>query len=764
MNTSTRVARMTEWWRPKAGTIVSLLLFYLLLSDVPFSEGWKLLAFSVLTLIGFGLLGYLLNDWADIPYDRKVNKTNLVEGISPLFRWLILIALLVITIIPWLVYLKTDMWSWILIGLQIGLQFAYPLPPIRLKNYPIAAIIADSLYAFVIPTILAWHTFDLTAQPNNDQGQWLHFAFLGVWMFAMGVRQMLNHHISDLENDRRSDTPNIAVLVEPRTIRSFVQRILFPIEVFGCLAFFASLQRELGFVPLAFFMIVSFFGAKHLKSSYPFFSVGFSKTSLDQFAVFVLGFLSCVLLTISEPSYLFITILFLLLFTDLPYHPIVSIAWRRSFTWFLKMAKAPYSQASLTFNWSLFYFRKWILNWSEERNWGSHYSKHLKDLELAARRRTGTVAVFNQNFNKYTETFVNGHLKNLPFNVIAFHGWPTPIHVGNMENLLSDEFYFQSMVYSTAQLLNSDATQTENAAIARRLIDENVNLILAEFGTMGARLVDVARMTGIPMIVIFYGYDAWNKRPLEDHQETYQQLFKETVQVIGVSKDICRQLEKLGCPKDKITYLPCYVNLDKFAFVEREFASPDFLSVGRFCQTKAPQLTIMAFAEVLKQLPDATLRMIGADDGNGVLESCKTLVRSLKIEEQVVFVGSCSSDEVFEEMKKASMFIQHSVTTPETGDKEGTPVAIMEAMATGLAVVSTRHAGIAEMIEHDVNGKLVDEFDYFRMAEEMLSLIKNKEELSRLGKAASESIRSNSLVAGHTEHLTEIINVIISKQ
>lgn len=751
------MARMTEWWRPKAGTILSLLVFYLLLWDVPFSDGWKLLAFSIMTLIGFGLLGYLLNDWADIPYDRKANKTNLVDGIPPFFRWIILIGLLVVSIIPWFVYFKTDMWSWILIGLQICLQLAYPLPPIRLKNYPIAAIITDSLYAFVVPTILAWHTFDLTSQLNDNQGQLLHFGFLGIWMFAMAVRHILNHHVSDRQNDLRSGTPNVAIRFQPRSIRSFIQSILFPIEIFASLAFFASLLRESGFLPLVFLVIVSLFGAKHLKPSHPFFSVGFSKTWLDHFAVFVLGFLSCVLLSISEPSYLFVAILFLVLFTDLPYHPIISIARRRFATWIRKLTTAPYAIASLGFNWSLYYFRKWILNWSEERNWGEHYPKRLIDLDLAERKRKGIVAVFNQNQNKYTETFVNGHLQQLPFHVIPFHGWPSPIHVGKMENMVSDELFLQEAFNSKAQLSNSRVVQLEDEIIRKRLIDEKVDLILAEFGTMGARLVDIAQLSGIPMVVIFYGYDAWNSNTVQENESIYKRLFSHVAEVIGVSKEICAQLEKLGCPKEKISYLPCYVDLNKFKFVDRTFAEPRFLSVGRFCHTKAPQLTIMAFAEVLKKLPEAKLTMIGADDGNGVLEMCKTMVKALQLTSKVEFLGSCSPDRVYSEMQKASVFVQHSVTTPETGDKEGTPVAIMEAMASGLPVISTRHAGIQEMIQHGENGRLVEEFDYLRMAEEMLSLVQNKEELQRIGKAASQSIRSNSLVVDHTLKLTEII-------
>jgi glycosyltransferase involved in cell wall biosynthesis len=59
-------------------------------------------------------------------------------------------------------------------------------------------------------------------------------------------------------------------------------------------------------------------------------------------------------------------------------------------------------------------------------------------------------------------------------------------------------------------------------------------------------------------------------------------------------------------------------------------------------------------------------------------------------------------------MESADVFLHHSVTT-EAGDMEGIPTVIMEAMATGLPVVSTYHSGIPELVEHEHSGLLVAE-------------------------------------------------------
>ncbi len=115
---------------------------------------------------------------------------------------------------------------------------------------------------------------------------------------------------------------------------------------------------------------------------------------------------------------------------------------------------------------------------------------------------------------------------------------------------------------------------------------------------------------------------------------------------------------------------------------------------------------------VLKEMPNAKLRMIGGDDGEGLFEAAQILVRSLGMEDSIQFLGVLSPDRVLEEMTKTAVFVQHSVTTPVQGDKEGTPVSIMEAMALGLSIVSTDHAGIAEMVTNEKTGILVKEFDH----------------------------------------------------
>ena len=326
-------------------------------------------------------------------------------------------------------------------------------------------------------------------------------------------------------------------------------------------------------------------------------------------------------------------------------------------------------------------------------------------------------------------------------------------------NLVANHKFLRGFWYSVMQILNVDKVQYENKLLSNCLKKYKADIIVAHFGLMGARLVDVAVNSGIPMIVVFHGYDAWHSDQLKASEHNYKILFEEAAHVVGVSQDICQQLQRLGCPVSKISYLPAYVS--SMYFEEHSLVEPSvvtFLSVGRFAMTKAPFLLIEVFSRVAKELPDSKLVMVGADDGGNLFEACHILAKGLGIEKQVIFKGSLGREEVMNEMLHATMLVQHSVKTPLHDDKEGTPVGIMEAMLLGLPIVATAHAGISEMIENEVSGLLVEEYDVDGMADSMLRLAKDDRLRKTLGAKAAEIIRSKEEVMRNTELFSEIID------
>jgi glycosyltransferase involved in cell wall biosynthesis len=84
---------------------------------------------------------------------------------------------------------------------------------------------------------------------------------------------------------------------------------------------------------------------------------------------------------------------------------------------------------------------------------------------------------------------------------------------------------------------------------------------------------------------------------------------------------------------------------------------------------------------------------------------------------------------------ETDIFIQHSRVDPATGDEERLPVAILEAMAHSLPVVSTHHAGIPGAVVDGVTGYLVPEGDSVGMAERIVELARNSKRRVQMGEA-----------------------------
>ena len=355
-----------------------------------------------------------------------------------------------------------------------------------------------------------------------------------------------------------------------------------------------------------------------------------------------------------------------------------------------------------------------------------------------------------------SETFIRGHIERVPAEIVLVHGWPPSI--GDSTVLASPArigYKFRR------RLLGDELGNETTAAYVEAFRRSRADAVLAEYGPTGVLTMQACRHLGIPLIVHFHGYDASVREVLEEHAETYPVMFREAAAIIAVSRAMERKLISLDAPSDKVHYSPYGINCREFSGADPSNAPPAFIAVGRFVEKKAPQLTLAAFAEVHRALPQARLRIIG--DGP-LLDECRKLSRDLKIEQAVTFLGAQPHQAVREEMRNARCFVQHSVEAAN-GDCEGTPLGILEAGASGLPVVSTRHAGIADVVLEGQTGFLVEERDVEGMARNMLRLARDPDLASRLGHAARQRIKNHFSEEHSDSRLWKIIeSCIISRE
>ena len=361
---------------------------------------------------------------------------------------------------------------------------------------------------------------------------------------------------------------------------------------------------------------------------------------------------------------------------------------------------------------------------------------HPADKAATRHAATGSrcISVVTPYLPAVSETFILGHIEGLPAKVVLVYGWPPSVH--------------GRPVLSTARrgahklwrmVSGEDLDRVTTTAYVKAFRRYRVAAVLAEYGTTGVLVVDACRQLGIPLIVHFHGFDASVHAILKENAERYRIMFREAAAVIVVSRLMQRKLISLGAPAEKVHYNPCGVDCREFADADPAAAPPVFIGAGRFIEKKAPDLTLQAFAEVRRAVPEARLRMVG--DGP-LLDRCRELAIELGIADSVTYLGVQPHSVVREEMRRARCFVQHSVVA-ESGDSEGTPVSVLEAGASGLPVVSTRHAGIADAVAEDETGFLVDEHDVAGMASHMLRLATDPALAGKLGRAARRRIQES---------------------
>lgn len=334
----------------------------------------------------------------------------------------------------------------------------------------------------------------------------------------------------------------------------------------------------------------------------------------------------------------------------------------------------------------------------------------------------------------YSQTFIRAHAELLPAEIRLLHGGWFPTQTDTGQSLLSLSEHALAMVLG--KTLGVDLKAFQDRALRRYLRRNKVQAVLAEFGPTGACIAKACQAQDVPLIVHFHGADAYAVSVLEEYAAAYRYMFRQAAAIVVVSRDMEQQLLTLGADPEKLFYNPCGVDTRLFSGAEPSAVPPTFLAAGRFVDKKAPYLTLLAFRSVVAVCPDARLVMLG--DGP-LWEACKHLAHGLGVAGAVEFRGPRSQTEVAQAMRTARAFVQHSIRTT-SGDSEGTPVAVLEAGAAGLAVVATRHGGIRDVVIEGETGLLVDEGDVGRMAECMIQLARDAEMAALLGRAAREHV------------------------
>jgi glycosyltransferase involved in cell wall biosynthesis len=286
-------------------------------------------------------------------------------------------------------------------------------------------------------------------------------------------------------------------------------------------------------------------------------------------------------------------------------------------------------------------------------------------------------------------------------------------------------------------------------SLARRMLRHNVGHVHAHFAHVPTSIAMYAGIAGgMPFSFTGHANDLF-ERPTLLPEKLGRCAFSSCIS--DYNRDHLRAVHALA----RLPIVRCGIDLDEFAFSPHSFAQVPhrILFVGRLVEKKGPSLLL----EALAKLRNGGTTLVADIVGTGpLLESLTRRSRELGLATTVQLHGAQPQEKVRELLYRATVFVLPCVVS-STGDQDGIPVALMEAMAAGVPVLSTRVSGIPELIETGVSGLLVDPGDSSELASALASLLSQPELRRTLAHGARRRIEEEfSLVMNARRLLTEI--------
>lgn len=259
---------------------------------------------------------------------------------------------------------------------------------------------------------------------------------------------------------------------------------------------------------------------------------------------------------------------------------------------------------------------------------------------------------------------------------------------------------------------------------------DHVHTHFATYSRLPAPLV--ASTLDVPCSVTTHAYELYNapnRRQLSHVLEAFDQI----VTISAYNRQHIRSTLTSATP---IEIVRAGIDIDKFE-PSAETIDHRVLTVARFVEKKGITSAIDAIAAVRERIPTLEYHLIGS----GPLESdIRSQIAQHDLDDVVTMPGHVSDARLIRELDEAACFLL-PCKIAASGDRDGIPVSLMESMAMETPAVSTRVSGIPELIEDDVDGRLVDPGDVEAIANAVEGILSNADTREALGERARETVR-----------------------
>ena len=281
------------------------------------------------------------------------------------------------------------------------------------------------------------------------------------------------------------------------------------------------------------------------------------------------------------------------------------------------------------------------------------------------------------------------------------------------------------------------------------------------FGQAGVALLEIKRRTRLPMATAFYGADASELARDPAWRRQYAALFAEGNVFLVEGPAMRQRLIALGCPEDKIVIQRLGVDLDGLPFIPRRPRSDGdirILIAATFREKKGIPDALRAIARLSGRYPQLRVTLLGDSSRKEGDEQEKLIILSLvrELGGMVTWGGFVPHREFRAALLNHHIFLSPSVTASSGDSEGGAPVSLIEAHATGMPIVSTRHDDIPQIVIENETGLLSPERDIAALAENLARLIERPEDWERMGRAARAHVEKHFEIRTQMARLEEI--------
>jgi colanic acid/amylovoran biosynthesis glycosyltransferase len=284
-------------------------------------------------------------------------------------------------------------------------------------------------------------------------------------------------------------------------------------------------------------------------------------------------------------------------------------------------------------------------------------------------------------------------------------------------------------------------------AVIRDMRPTHIHAHWATYPSTSAWLL--SRRLGVPFSFTAHAHDIF----LEDH--LLSEKMKAAAFTVAISKFNRAYLAErvLGARESRVEIVHCGVSPQTFPFVRAGRDAKRILAIGRLDDIKGFTHLVAACGVLHEQGVAFECDMVGSGPLHDALSE---QIKTLGIGENVRLLGARKQEEVRGFLQSSAIFVLPSVVTSR-GDRDGIPVAMMEAMASGLPVVSTRVSGIPELVDHEKTGLLSEPGDAASLAAAIERLLSNAELRNRLATDARAWVEQEFDVKKEARKLYDVI-------